>query len=274
MSEANPSTWIFSASGRIVRHACDDLMAGVRLRAVWLSLAAEDLAQAHSRTLLGPAWPLINYLLFTGTLVLILGQNQGPRFPAYVATGLLVWMFLSETMTQSATMFVREESLIKGTTLPVSVYVLRQVSVTAMRSFYALAGAVPVTFIAGAGITPALITVLPAIVLLLLTAPAVTMVFGYLGVLFRDFQFVVSNVIRLLMFVTPVFWVHEGRGGWRGLLYSANPLTHYIEIVRQPVVDGTVPTTSWLVASGVSVVIAALAFVVLGRCGRQIVFLL
>lgn len=255
------------------RRGLADLSAALKLKSVWWALASEDIVDAHRRTMLGPVWPLLSYLLFVGTLVMVLGRNQGPiSFAAYVASGMLVWLFISDVLTMSVTLFTRESAFIKGTILPISVYVLRQSTVIALRSFYAMLGAIPVLLYTGLEFTPALLSILPAIAILLLTAPAVAVLLGVGGAYFPDLQFVVTNAMRLLMFITPVFWLRHDMGGILGFLYYWNPLTHYIEIVRWPIIQGTVPASSWIVVSLLTAVLVATALVVLGKFRRQIVF--
>lgn len=255
------------------RRGLADLGAALKLRGVWWALASEDIADSHRQTMLGPIWPLLNYLLFVGTLVLVLGNQSGsPNFVAYVATGMLAWLFMSDVLSMSATLFSREENFIKGTVLPISTYVMRQTVVISIRSFYALLGAVAVLLYSGFAVTSALLSVVPAVLLLLLAAPAVAVLFGLAGAYFRDFQFIVVNAVRLLIFVTPIFWTVPRAGGLLGFLYNWNPLTHYIDIIRMPVVDGTVPTHSWAVALSITAVLLAAALVALGRFNRRIVF--
>lgn len=226
--------------------------------------------------MLGPVWPLLNYLSFCGVIILVVGSAPHPfNYTTFVASGLVVWLFISEVLTTSATLFNREESFIKGTVLPISIYVLRQTSHNAIRALYALAGAIPLIIYSGVLPSFALLTVAPALLLVLATAPAVAILFGLAGVFFPDFQHIVTNAMRLLFFVTPVFWRHEdGGGGVLGFLYHWNPLTHYIDIVRRPVVEGVVPTTSWVIAGTATVLLTAAALLLLGRFSRRIVFML
>jgi len=250
-----------------------DFSAALKLKGLWWALASEDVLDSHRRTALGPVWPLLNYLLFVATLVLILGRGSGQvNFTAYVASGMLVWLFINETLSMSATLFTREQSLIKGTVLPISTYVLRQTLLVTIRAFYALLGAIPVLLFSGVDFTPAVLSAVPAVLLLLLTAPAVAVLFGLAGAFFRDFQFIVVNAMRLLMFVTPVFWTHAGQGGLRGHLYHWNPLTHYLDIFRRPIVEGVVPMNSWAITLSVTAVLLMMAVVMLGKFQRQIVF--
>jgi ABC-type polysaccharide/polyol phosphate export permease len=257
----------------LARRGLADLGAAFKLKSVWWALASEDIADSHRRTMLGPVWPLLNYLLFVGTLVLILGQGpQPPNFTAYLASGMLVWLFISDVLSMSATLFTREESFIKGTVLPISIYVMRQTLVISLRSFYALLGAIPVLLYSGMEITPALFSIIPAILILLLAAPAVAVLFGLAGAYFPDFQFIVVNAVRLLMFITPIFWTYHGLGGLLGFLYYWNPLTHYIDIIRTPIVEGVLPINSWVVVLSVTGGLLAAALLALGKFNRQIVF--
>jgi ABC-type polysaccharide/polyol phosphate export permease len=223
--------------------------------------------------MLGPVWPLLNYLLFVGTLVLVLGHGSGSHnFVAYVATGMLVWLFISDVLSMSATLFTREESFIKGTVLPISTYVMRQTLVISIRSFYAMLGAIGVLLYSGFEFTPALLSLVPAVLVLLLAAPAVAVLFGIAGAFVRDFQFIVGNVVRLLMFITPIFWTAPARGGILGVLYHWNPLTHYIDIVRRPIVEGIIPANSWVIVLLSTALLSVAALVLLGKFNRQIVF--
>ena len=75
-----------------------------------------------------------------------------------------------------------------------------------------------------------------------------------------------------MFFITPVFWTHRGQGGLLGFLYQWNPLTHYIDIVRRPVVEGSVPVNSWTITLLLSTLLCVAALVLLGKFNRQIVF--
>ncbi len=259
----------------LLHRAFSDIRASLHMRRVWWALASEDVVDSHRRTVLGPIWPLLNYLLFCGVIILILGNRDYPyNYTTFVASGLFVWLFINEVLTTSAGLFLREESFIKGTVLPLSIYVFRQTSMNMIRSFYALVGTVPVVVLAGFVPSAALLTVPVAIALVLVTAPAITIIFGLLGVMFRDFQHIVSNAMRLLFFVTPVFWKHEDTGGLLGFIYHWNPMTHYIDIVRRPIVEGVVPTVSWAVAGLATACLCAVALIMLGRYNRRIVFML
>lgn len=260
----------------VLETALSDLRAGLGMRRVWVTLAQEDIGDQHRRTRLGPLWLLINYLAFAGTFIFVFHRGGGgiDNYPVYVATGLLVWFFIMETTTQSVTLFGREENFIKGTTLPLSVYVLRQATQLAIRGFYALVGCIAILAVSGADVTIAWAWSALGILLILLIAPAATIVVAFLGAFVPDSQFFVSNLMRLGMFLTPVFWTYDGQSGVRSFFYNWNPFTYVLEIVRRPIIDGDFPADAFLVSATLGVILWSLAVAVLGLYRKRLVFVL
>lgn len=259
-----------------LKGALGDIGSGLRMRRVWMALAQEDIGDQHRRTRLGPLWLLINYLAFAGTFIFVFqrGDSGAVHYSAYVATGLLVWFYIMETLTQSVTLFAREESFIKGTTLPLTVYVMRLAMQSGIRAAYALAGCIGILLLSGGALSAGWIWAFIGIMLVLAVTPAAIIVFAFLGAYFPDSQFIVANVMRIGMFLTPVFWSYEGSGGVQHLFYYWNPFTYFLEIVRAPILTGSpavYPLLFCLVAGGL---LWAIALFVLSRYRRQIVFVL
>lgn len=260
---------------RVLESATADIGAAMKMRRLWIALASEDVSDQHRRTLLGPLWLLINYLSFAAVFIFVFGADRGvSNYAAYVATGLLVWMFISETLTQSITLFVREEGMIKGTSLPISIYVLRLTTQSIIRAGYAVAGCVLLLMLSGTMPSTNWLMALPALALIIVTAPAAIAVAAFAGAFFPDLQFIVANLMRIGMFLTPVFWVNTGGNGLRSALYYFNPFTYFLEIVRIPIISGVFPVRSALLALAISVALWAIALVVIGKYRKKVVFVL
>lgn len=257
------------------RSGIEDIRAGLRMRSVWIALATEDISDQHRRTLLGPAWLLLNYLAFAGTFIVIFGRGSHiENFPAYVAIGLYVWLYLSETVTQSVTLFVREESFIKGTTLPLSVYVLRMTMQTTIRAGYSLIGCLGILLISG--ILPDYLWLwsIPALLLILVATPAAITLFAIAGAFFADLQFFVTNLMRIGLFLTPIFWIDAGGQGLRAAIYKWNPFTYFLDIVRAPIYSGGIPQNSLLICGLICLAMWIVAVPLLGLLRKKIAFVL
>ncbi|MGH9380117.1 MAG: ABC transporter permease [Thermoanaerobaculia bacterium] len=258
----------------LLSEALRDFGTALKMRPVWMALAAEDIGDAHRRTLLGPVWMLLNYLLYAGTFILLFGRvHGGAGYPAYVAVGLMVWHFISETISQSVGLFVREEGFIKGTVLPLSVYVLRQSAQATIRAGYALIGMAGILIFSHSSPALSWLWAIPGAALVVVTAPAAVILFAIGGIILPDTRYIVGNLMRLGMFLAPIFWYPSEAGGMRNQVYRWNPFTYYIELVRSPIVAGELPFTAWQVCIAASLLLWIIALLALGRYRKQLVFL-
>jgi len=259
----------------IVRSALGDIISGIRMRRVWLALASEDIGDQHRRTRLGPLWLLINYLAFAGTFIFIMGSDgYNPVYAAYVATGLLVWFYIAEVLGQGVNVFVREEAFIRGTTLPLTVYVMRALTQTLIRSAYALAGCLVILYLADMLFTPYWAWAIVGMIIIVLVSPAAIIVSGFSGAFFPDSQYIIANVLRIGMFLTPIFWSYDGAQGARSLFSHWNPFTYFLEVVRMPIIDGIVPFPAYFVCIVIGLILWAAAILLLGTLRRQVAFVL
>jgi len=253
-----------------------DMRAGIGMWRVWVALAGEDISDQHRRTTLGPLWLLINYLAFAGTFVFVFrhGDSGATNYAAYVAIGLFVWFYLMETVNQGVSLFLREESFIKGTTLPLSVYIMRLATQVTIRAIYAFAGCLAILLVSGVDLSPAWGWSALGIIVIVVTTPAVIILCAFLGAYLPDSQFIVSNLMRLGMFLTPVFWMYEGAGGVRGAFYFWNPFTYFLEIVRAPILTGEVPICALALCLGIGLAAWVLALILFAWFRRDVVFVL
>jgi len=253
----------FSVTGDFLkmRAAAEDFRSGLLKWRVWMTLAGEEIEEQHRTTLLGPIWMLLNYLAFAGIFITIFERGGDEGYIAHVAVGLVVWMYIMETLSGSVSLFRREESIIKGTRLPLSVHIFRLTTQAAMRATYALAGCIILLTLFGIISTVHLwgfVFMLPVVIFM--APPAVT-ILAFFGAYLRDVEFLVANLLRLGMFLTPVFWTYAGEGGLRAVLYHYNPFTYLLELVRGPVLTGTVSLPLIAACTVATLVLWLLAFI-------------
>lgn len=258
-----------------VSKAFADLAAAIRLRRVWIALAHQDIGDQHRRTALGPIWLLLNYLAFAGTFIFIFrGSGSSPTYVSYVATGLFIWLYIMEIIGTSASLFAREEGFIKGTALPLSLYVMRQTMQTVIRSGYAFGGCIVLLLVAGDPIPLGSLWAIPGIIVIIAVTPAVVTIFAFMGAFFTDSPYIVNNLMRVGMFMTPVFWVYEGTKGVRHIFYYYNPFTYFLEVVRIPILTGNLPVFALVFCCVVGVFCWVIALFLLGRFRKRLAFIL
>lgn len=258
-----------------IGNAISDIRESIGFRRLWIALAQENIGDQHRRTALGPLWLLVNYLIFIATFVFLFNGGSEPMYVAYVAIGLLIWFYLMEVISEGVTLFMLEESFIKGTRLPLPVYVMRLMMQSLIRNGYAMIGCLIILLVSGVPLTLTWIWSGIGLFLILAITPAAILVFAFLGAYAPDSQYIVSNLMRVGMFITPVFWIYSGGGGGaRDIFYRWNPFTYFLEIVRVPIISGEVPLFAFAVSLVTGLCLWIVALFLLGWLRKRVVFIL
>jgi lipopolysaccharide transport system permease protein len=86
-----------------------------------------------------------------------------------------------------------------------------------------------------------------------------TWLLSAMGAFTRDIDYLMLSVLPVMLFVSPVFYSHEMLSPTARFAIYANPLTGFIEIVRDIVVAGSLPrlsTTAWTVFLSITMFLA------------------
>jgi lipopolysaccharide transport system permease protein len=233
-------------------------------------LTWRDIKVRYKQTALGASWaiiqPLATMLLFTLVFNRLAGLDTGSiPYPLFAYTGLLIWTFFSNAVTNST------NSLINNTNLITKVYFPRAfipaAAVGAGLVDFAIAGLILVGLLVYYGVAPGSgIALLPLFLLLsVMLAWAVGMLISALTVKYRDLRHALPFLIQFWMFASPVIYPSSlVPGRWRQLL-ALNPLTGIIEGFRAALTGGTLDRTATLIAIVMTLVVLALSFYLFRR---------
>jgi len=249
------------------RAAARDFKEGAARTWLWHGIAWNDLRQRYSGSALGSVWITANIALLTLCITFVfagpLGASHGLYAP-YVATGLVLWYLIQSTLAEASNTFVGAAETIRHSPMPLSVQVLR----VAWRNILIFAhnvAIVPLVLIYF-GIVPhtSVLLAVPGLLLIAANLVSATVILGLLGARFRDVQQIMTSLLQLLFFATPIVWFPAALAGDRAWIAAANPIHAFIDIVRAPLLGGVPGATSWPVALAVTaagIVVAVAAFV-------------
>jgi lipopolysaccharide transport system permease protein len=102
----------------------------------------------------------------------------------------------------------------------------------------------PIALWAGPEPTLALLSVPLGFVALIANGLWIGMLLGILSARFRDVPPIVTNLMQIGFFMTPIIYRPEVLGN-RAWIAELNPLYHLIEVVRAPIVAEVLPVASW-----------------------------
>jgi lipopolysaccharide transport system permease protein len=223
--------------------ATAELRAGLGSVRMWAMLAHFDVVSRYRRTAIGPFWQTLTLAIFVGSLGFVysaLFNMEVSTYVPFLTASLLPWLFISTIINEGCTVFVEGEPIIKNTRVPLSMFAFR----VTLRNFIVLLHNLPVLvlvlLILGSPVGwPVLLAPL-GLVLILINAPWVVLVLGLLTTRFRDIQQLVAILLQVTFLVTPIMWSPALLGGGRAFIAELNPLHHFLEVFRAPVL-GAVP---------------------------------
>lgn len=250
-----------------------DLIAGLSHARLWLMLAANEMQTRYHRTFLGPVWVLVSFSVFLAVKIFIFTGMSGADesyYIAYLTLGLCVWYFVTGAVCDGAAIFVRNSTWILGIRTPYSLFIYASLAFAVLNfvicllpSFAIVAAYQPIEpgrillSIAGA----CALTYLLIWVMLLL---------ALLSVFVRDLIQLVATIMRVMFFLTPILWLPETIGAENSFFVHANPIYHMIELVRAPVLTGSIPNSTLMIIIGLTLTTQIVAIVLFGQLRRWI----
>lgn len=246
-----------------------DLVRGSQQHELWLALGWQDIKQRYRRSTLGPLWITIATAVMAialGLLYSLLFQQDLARFLPHVAVGLILWGFIAGCIKEGAEVFIDNEGLIKQLPSALSVHVYRLVWKQFLFMCHNLVIWLALLAIFRIPVGWNVLLAIPAMFLLVINGIWVSMFFGIIATRFRDVAPLLDSLVQLAFYMTPIVWTtttlkeQGGAVAERAKIAEINPLYHYLEVVRGPMIHEPVEMYSWWIVLGFTVcgLIAAL----------------
>lgn len=229
-----------------------------RYRALIQSLVNRELKARYRGSVLGFFWSFFNPLLllvvysFVFTVVLP-GQHPDELQPyaLFLFCGILPWTWFSSSLTEAANSLMAGGTLIKKVLFPAEILPIVSVLANMMHFFFGLP--ILLAFLVYFRPTITFVEVLwfPVVVAVqLLFTLGLSLLLAALTVHFRDIKDILSNLLTLWFFATPIIYsMHLAPGNISKAVLNANPFTHlavsYQEILFY---DGPFGHWKWLMA--------------------------
>ncbi|MDD9991411.1 MAG: ABC transporter permease [Rhodospirillales bacterium] len=225
-----------------------DLAQGARAHHLWHLLAWQDIRRLYRRSVLGPFWLTVSMGALVGALGTLYGmlfEVESADYVPFLALGFIVWTLISGVITNGCNAFINAEGIIKQVGLPLSIHVYRLLWRHLIILFHnaAVFVVVAAAFAVWPGWTGLL--ALPGLLLLCLNGIWAGLLLGIVSARFRDVPPIMTGIVRICFFVTPIIWMPEFMPG-RPLVLHVNPFFHLVEVVRAPLLGEVPELVSWI----------------------------
>jgi lipopolysaccharide transport system permease protein len=217
------------------------------------SLGWQDLRQSYRRSVIGPFWITAGMGVQIVTMALVFGlifKTDLANYLPFLATSIIFWGLIAASINDACMTFISSESMIKQLNLPHYVYVLRVIWKNLLLAGHNLM-ILPIVLLwfyrfPGASI----VAIVPGVLLLVLNLGWITLLLGMVSARFRDMPPIIASCITIAFYLTPVMWYPNliGNNSLAHLLLGLNPMYHWLQIVRLPIMGQWPTLENWALA--------------------------
>ncbi len=250
----------------------------IRRHLIW-TFVVRDLRGRYVGSLMGLFWSVIHpfaLLLsytFVFSIVLQMKLKSGPtdNFALFLFCGLLPWLYFQDTVMRSCTSVVDQRNLVQRTLFPSEILPITMA--LSNLATHLLGTAILLLVLVYLGLLGKASMLFPFTLLpLILFAIGIGWLSAALQVFLRDTVQVLSVLLTLWFWFTPVFYQMDMVPESLRVLMQFNPLTHVVEINRSLFLENRVPDLeSWGILAGSAVMTLLLGGMVFRKTKREFV---
>lgn len=257
--------------------AWQDLYQGLTKWDLWGRLGFLEVKRRYRRTIIGPFWSALTLGIFIatmGTVGIGLWRQDVATYLPYLTTGMLAWLMISTMLTEAGNLFIGGSHLFRQVRFDYSIlaYALVWRNLIVFMHNLVIYFVVILVF-APHIVRPSILLVFPGLFLVLINGIWIALLLGMLCLRFRDVQQLIMSVIQISMLVTPIFWPASMlEGSKRKIFVEFNPLFHFVDVVRAPLI-GQVPSSfSYLMVCSITVVGWIATYLIFSTFRKRIAF--
>lgn len=257
----------------------------LNLREVWqyrdlcMLLVRRAITTQYKQTLLGVLWFVIQPLFTTAMFMVVFGgiagiSTDGLPQPLFYLSGIALWNYFADSLTKNANTFVDNAPIFgkvyfPRVVMPVSIVISHLLRLAIQLGLFLLVYAVyQIWIMPGAIHTNGYVLLLPLLIVMLAGhSLAFSMLFSSLTTKYRDLQVMLSFVVGLWMYATPVIYPLSTITDSRlHTVMMLNPVSSIVEAFRYGML-GVGELNGWGLAYsfGVMVVLLLLALVTFNK---------
>jgi len=225
---------------------------------IGLILGWQDIKQSYRRSVLGQFWITLGMAVTITAIGIVFGTIFGAplqTYLPYLAAGLITWGLMTAIVNDGTSAFISAQNMISQLPLPKIAHLIRVVWRSLILSAHNIVLMPIVIFIVGgkSGWSILLWPLGLGIGVTALTGLALSL--SVVATRFRDLPPIVSSVMTVAFYLSPVLWIKTARGENAILdtILDWNPFYHVLQIMRLPLI-GELPTSQNWIFSLVSIV--------------------
>lgn len=227
------------------------------------NLVLREIVQRYKQSILGYFWIILNPLFqmivmsFVFSTVLKV-QSLGVPFIIFLSVALLPWNFFASSLNGATGVLVGSSSLITKIYFPREILVLASVLAKLVDFIFSLIILVVFFLIFKTPVTIYILWFFVILAIQMIFTLGLSLIIAALNLFYRDIQYLLSLIIMLWMYLTPIMYPVEmipDRYRW---IFKFNPMAVIINAYRQVLLGGLGPNLNSL---GIALLMSVVIFI-------------
>ena len=201
---------------------------------IWL-LTKRNLTIRYKRSLLGALWTMLNPLFTMVVMAFVFSiilKNKIPYFSVYLLTGLIVWTFFAESTINAAHDFRGSGRLISKVYLPQSSFIIVSVLTALSNLLIGIGIVLGLALVVGSPVNWTWLLIPLPLITIFFFSFGIALMLAPLGVYFSDIESVYTILLRLLVYLSAIFYKVDMFSGAIRWAIEINPLYRFITLFR------------------------------------------
>lgn len=263
--------------------ASSDLWSALRNWTLWWRLSMLDIRSRYRRTVIGPFWNVLSVAILVvalGFVYALLWQVPYREYLPYFSAGYVTWVFITGTMNEHSGSFISGANMIRSMTTPMTLHIVRPLFRNVLIFFHALVVHIVAVIALQYNLEHPLALLLFPVGLVILSANLL-----WIGILlavlcsrYRDFIQVITSVLQVAFFITPIFWYRDMLRTENAppaadlILAQLNPFYHLVDVVRAPLTGVYPDALTYIVTISAAVIGLVFSLYIFGRSRGRIAY--
>lgn len=252
-----------------------DFISAIKNWRIWVLLGWQDIQLRYRRSMLGPFWLTLSIFITIYSMGFLYGHlfkmDLKTYFP-YLATGILAWTMISTLIIEGTDIFVNADTYIKQIKLSLFCFVLRAIFRNIIVFLHNILAFIPLIFIYKIPINIHLLLIIPGLMLFCINAFCYCTILAIIGSRYRDIAQIIVSLVQVVFFLTPIMWVPSLLPAKYQYAVQLNPLAHFIELIRCPLLGRTLTNDTLMMVGVITIIGLFLATVLFSKYRARVVY--
>ena len=221
----------------------------------------DEVSSSHLNWLWWILDPIFMMLIYVFIFTIVFPGGSEPFFPAFIFLGITIWGFFERNISQSVKLIRANKAIVTKVYIPKFILLIITMTQNAFKMLISFGIVIVMMILYRVPLSINMLYIFLVMITLFLVTFACGTILMHLGVFIDDLSNVVKIVLRLMFYMTGIFYSVPTRVpapyGWWAV--RINPLALLLQSGRESLLYNTAPDVKWLLYWIVASIVVAAA---------------